>query len=125
MIEHYFYLIKTRFGDAYSFTIAGKEPNRSDYVPTGALQTLVENVVKHNKTTKDQKIATIIDVQDKRVTISNTKSRGLDKVVSFGTGLQNLNDRYQMLFDKNIVIEETEDEFKVVIPVVTLTESHN
>ena len=36
-------------------------------------------------------------------------------------GLANIQSRYQALTDKNVLIEETEDEFSVSIPLITKT----
>jgi sensor histidine kinase YesM len=47
--ENYMFLIKTRFGDDYDFEIDKKINTRDKFIPTGAIQTLLENVVKHNK----------------------------------------------------------------------------
>jgi len=124
MIKHYFYLIETRFGNTYTFDIIGNNQTMKAYVPTGALQILIENVVKHNKTVHEIPITTTITISSEEVTIANTKTSTFNKVNSFGTGLQNLKERYQLLFDKTIIIKENEEEFTVTLPVITLMENH-
>ncbi|WP_299764473.1 histidine kinase [uncultured Dokdonia sp.] len=122
MIRHYFYLIETRFGNTYRFNISEYiDTSNNKYLPTGALQILVENVVKHNKTTNENPIVTSIDVKKEEITIINTKTNTINNEVSFGTGLQNLKERYLLIFDKTIDIKESEEEFKVTIPIITLT----
>ncbi|GGG12597.1 hypothetical protein GCM10011344_11620 [Dokdonia pacifica] len=119
MIRHYFYLIETRFGNTYKFNISERVDMDNKYLPTGALQILVENVVKHNKTTNENPIVTNIDVKKEDITITNTKTDTVNSDISFGTGLQNLKERYLLIFDKTIDIKENEEEFKVTIPIIT------
>jgi len=47
--ENYIFLIKTRFGDDYEFEVDKKVSLEDKFIPTGAIQALLENVVKHNK----------------------------------------------------------------------------
>ncbi len=52
--------------------------------------------------------------------MSNTKSTLKSKNESFGTGLENLKTRYQLLSDKEIIIEDSKDTFQVNIPIIGL-----
>jgi len=120
MVKHYFYLIKTRFGDAYQFNINQNNLDNDKFLPTGALQILIENVVKHNKTTNENPVVTTINIQNETITVTNVKTHIKTEIKSFGTGLKNLKERYRLLFDKTITIDDNQKEFKVTIPVVTL-----
>ena len=120
MIQNYFYLIETRFGDAYIFKI-NKQINLNDsYLPTGALQILIENVVKHNKIVNEIPITTTIEVQETKIVVTNNKTETSKKTESFGTGLKNLKERYQLIFDKEILIIDNEQHFQVILPLITL-----
>ena len=119
MIKHYFYLIRTRFGDAYQFNIDESNLDKDKFIPTGALQILIENVVKHNKTINENPIVTTIKIENETITVIN-KTNIKTEIKSFGTGLKNLKERYRLLFDKTITIDDNQKEFKVTIPVVTL-----
>lgn len=122
MIKNYFYLIETRFGDVYTFSIKGSDNTMSRYLPVGALQVLIENVVKHNKVLKDQCINTVIFIESEQVVITNNKTGVSRKTESFGTGLDNLQERYALLFDKEIKVVNGEFEFQVSIPLIELTQ---
>lgn len=120
MIKNYFYLIKTRFGDIYSFNIEGNSEATNPYLPVGALQVLIENVVKHNSVPIGRSIRTTITVEDQQITVTNNKTGSSEETDSFGTGLDNLHERYALLSDKNIQIHNSNTEFKVSLPIIEL-----
>ncbi|CAM1365093.1 sensor histidine kinase [Tenacibaculum xiamenense] len=119
--ENYIFLIKTRFENDYVFNVNSEGTDTTDsFLPTGAIQTLLENVVKHNKPNKTPIYATI-KIDDKVLSIVNTKSDLKPGHISFGTGLDNLKIRYSHLSNKEILIINTEKEFKVTVPLIKLT----
>lgn len=118
--ENYKYLIETRFGTDYSFRFNYESDVTNKFIPTGALQALLENVVKHNKA-NNKTIVTNIVIKDDSLTVSNTKASKLNKE-SLGTGLQNLQSRYQLLSDRNVIIENSNTHFVVSIPIIKLSE---
>lgn len=120
MIKNYFYLIETRFGDIYTFSITGNSTTKPQYLPVGALQVLIENVVKHNRVLMGERITTTIAIESEQVVLTNNKTGVLEKPESFGTGLDNLQERYVLLFDKEIKISNSEFEFQVSIPLIEL-----
>lgn len=129
MAKDYFYLIQTRFGDAYTFEVeeepAFNEHGRSTkaYIPSGALQTVIENVVKHNKIEQGISVHTLLSITNDAITLTNSKGSTISKesVESTRTGLKNLKERYELLLDKTISITETSTHFEVCLPLVTLT----
>lgn len=127
MAKDYFYLIKTRFGKAYSFEIERIENVFANaYLPTGALQTTLENVVKHNKIIQGKPIHTSLKLNKNSIILKNTKSSlTLTKKDSFGTGLKNLKERYELLLNKTIIINETATCFELTLPIVYLTHPDN
>jgi len=121
LAKNYIFLIQTRFKDDYSFSFEGDYTIDHKFIPTGALQTLLENVVKHNKK-QTTTIKTIINIDDNNLKITNTKSDIETKNDSFGTGLENLKIRYKHLSDEEIIIINSDREFKVSIPIIKLSE---
>ncbi|MFK8165602.1 MAG: sensor histidine kinase [Lewinella sp.] len=94
-IRDYLFLIKVRYGEDYVFDICVEQPTGNRFLPSGALQTALENVVKHNAI-DGQQIMTTLRVAEEAVTISNSKG-GQGKTYASGTGLQNLATRYELL----------------------------
>ncbi|GAA4276892.1 sensor histidine kinase [Aquimarina mytili] len=121
LAENYIFLIQTRFEKDYNFDIK-KEIDLADrFIPTGAIQALLENVVKHNKAKQDTTINTTILIEEDWLKVSNNKTKISNGKESFGTGLQNLKTRYQLLSDQEVQIIDSESEFKVCIPIIRLS----
>nr|WP_299032252.1 histidine kinase [uncultured Tenacibaculum sp.] len=120
--ENYIFLIETRFGNDYHFTINKEAVITDKFIPTGALQTLLENVVKHNKA-NGQPVLTNIIINNDWLTVKNTKTNNTNNE-SFGTGLQNLQSRYTLLSDKQVVITNKNDCFTVSIPIIQLSDEN-
>lgn len=122
LAENYIFLIKTRFGNDYDFEIQKNTSVDDKFIPTGAIQSLLENVVKHNKVQNGTTIKTKIEIDENRLTITNQKSKFKSEATSFGTGLENLKTRYKLLTDKEVLIKNLEESFSVTIPVIDLEE---
>jgi two-component system LytT family sensor kinase len=120
--ENYIFLINTRFSSDYEFTIMKNINIANKFIPTGAIQALLENVVKHNKSEDKAPIKTTITINDAWLILTNTKSNPASNQESFGTGLENLKARYKLLSDQQIQIHNMDKKFEVFIPVITLSE---
>lgn len=124
LAENYMFLIKTRFGNDYDFKIEKETTINDKFIPTGAIQALLENVVKHNKPSAGVSIKTVICVEENALKVSNTKSNIIPKNESFGIGIDNLKARYKLLSDKEVIIINTDKEFSVSIPIIKLIEDN-
>ncbi len=119
--ENYIFLMKTRFGNDYEFNIETNTNIIDKFIPTGAIQALLENVVKHNKSEDNKPIKTTITINDGWLIITNTKSKIVTNQESFGTGLENLKARYKLLSDQQIQIHDMDKKFEVFIPIIELS----
>lgn len=119
--KNYIFLIQTKFGEDYEIDLEKNTALQNQFIPTGALQALLENVVKHNKATGNNSIKTSIQLNEGWIVISNSKSNQETNNESFGTGLENLKARYALLSDQQIQIYNTETNFDVHIPIITLS----
>lgn len=124
MVHDYFYLIETRFGDAYTFVVEEESAFAKAYIPSGALQTIIENVIKHNKIRNGNPVHTVLKITESDVILTNSKGDVLENSVeSMGTGLKNLKERYELLVGKTILVTETSTYFEVCLPIVKLTDT--
>lgn len=116
--QNYIYLIQSRFGNAYQFSLDINYPTQEPiFIPPGALQILLENIVKHNQPRPDQPVSSTITLKKEIIEISNNLSAKTENVDSTGTGLANLKARYQLLVDKEIKIT-TNGYFIVALPLI-------
>ena len=115
--QDYIDLQKMRFGEALGCEIDLPDDLLSNKIPVFALQTLVENAIKHNSFTSKKSLFIKISWEGNRLKVSNNKS-AKQLIAPSGTGLVNLQKRYQMVANKEIEIINQENEFTVFIPLI-------
>ena len=115
--QDYIDLQKVRFGNALRETIELKEAVLQKRLPVYALQTLVENAIKHNAFTKNKPLHIQIGYADDRLWVSNNRFPK-QLVHSSGIGLRNLQERYRIMAGKEIVVKDTAEEFTVYLPLL-------
>jgi len=113
--KNYIYLLEQRYGQAYTFEINITGDLDTMLIPPGALQTLLENVVKHNHGDNSAPIHTAITIQPNEITVSNNINLKKTKRESYGIGLSNLKSRYKLLSDDPMKINSGQ-QFTVSLP---------
>lgn len=127
-LSDYTYLIRQRFGRAYEIVTTVKIADTlSVLVLPGSLQTLVENAVKHNQSSDTDPLLIDVTITDETVVVRNELRPKLTPVDSMGTGLRNLQARYQLLSDQAVRVQSTATEFVVTLPMLrpAVTEPKN
>jgi two-component system LytT family sensor kinase len=122
--KNYMFLIKTRFASDYDFKVVNENSISDKFIPTGALQTVLENVVKHNNVIEGNTIETTVSIDDDWITVTNSKSNTGINPQSLGTGLKNLKARYELLSDKQLQVIDTNTEYKISIPIIKLSDEN-
>lgn len=110
----YIALQKVRFQNSFSCTIHIPESALKLKIPIYALQTLIENAIKHNAFTNKKPLSIQITYLDEKVFVTNNKLFKV-KTETSGTGLRNLNSRYKIISGKEIDIVDSESEFCVTL----------
>ncbi len=117
--QSYIYLMKIRYGEAFSVNINIPEKYNDYYILPIAIQTLVENSVKHNEVSLRKPLTISIDIKDSdMLVVENNLQPKKDSVHGSELGLSNLNERYMLMFNQNINIIVDETSFKVEIPLI-------
>lgn len=117
--ESYIYLMKIRYGDALSVNIQIPDSYQEYYVLPFAIQTLVENAVKHNIVSLNKPLYLVIKMtEDETIIVENNLQPRQDVRYGNGVGLSNLNERYWLMFRKNINIQADNTVFRVGIPLI-------
>lgn len=119
--ENYLYLLKQRFGTAYNFDwqIADSEINGQMIVPT-ALQSLLENVVKHNAGSQTNPLPICVKFDENYLVVENELRPKSSSDAPSGTGLQNLRARYVLLTENPVEIMKKPETFAVKIPLLRI-----
>lgn len=116
----YFFLLKTRFKEGINMKIQlDPEVNNLWYLPPASLQTLLENAVKHNKVGVKQPLTIELFLNEDFLIMKNNLNRKKGMTDSMGKGLSNLEERFQLITDRKMTVEKTDQEFKVTIPILS------
>ena len=116
-LNDYSYLLHKRFGNNFSIDNKIDSKILENKMPPLALHVLFENVTKHNKLLSSSPVKISILNTDDYIYFKN-ELRKKENVASHGSGLSNLNKRYQMICGKEIEISEKNNEFCVKIPII-------
>ena len=116
-VQNYIELQSIRFEGAFTYEITIPEDALTYKVPIFALQTLVENIFKHNYFSESKPLQFTIKHEDTTLVVWNEKT-GLKLTERNETGLVNLNKRYELTNGTGITILDKEHEFSVTIPLI-------
>ncbi len=120
-LHSYMFLIEHRFGEAVVFNINVSNECKQLYMPPLTLQLLVENALKHNKTTKKTPLRVSIYTNDEQALIIENALQPIERPLeSSGIGIKNIIRRYHLLSEKAPQIIKTDTSFQVVIPLIKL-----
>ncbi|MEO9803928.1 MAG: histidine kinase [Reichenbachiella sp.] len=120
-LKSYVYLNKIRFGDNFEVTYTNLDSvNSADSVPPVTLQMLIENCIKHNEISKENRLHITVEREGQVIIVENNINPiKVAKQDSNGLGLSNIISRYEMLSDKKVEVSPTETSFKVVVPILS------
>lgn len=112
----YLSLQQKRYGSALKYEFDLPEQWMEAKIVVFALQALVENALKHNRFTEKHPLYINIDAQGDRIRVQNNKApKAL--LISSGTGLKNLRERYRLSFNKPLEVVDERDTFTVFLEI--------
>ena len=115
----YIDLQKIRFSGSFFCEISIPVEIQKKYrIPVYALQTLVENSIKHNAFTEKHPLRLNISFRDGFLIISNNKIPKQIKIISNGVGLKNLEKRYSLISNNAVEIIDIPESFTVRIKLL-------
>lgn len=121
--ETYIRLLNLRYNDQIILETDDVKVNGNDKILALSLQLLIENAVKHNSPQENQPLCIQISVRDKMFVIKNnriyTNGNNNQIIESYGIGLKNLKQRYELECMKRIEYNVTHDSFEVRLPIIT------
>lgn len=119
LVKNYYYLLQRRYGDNLHLEV--NINGTVGFVPPLTLQMLVENAVKHNVISKANPLT--IQIRGKNneyLVVENNLQRKISDAPSTRFGLQSIVNRYELISNKRVLIEETATAFKVSIPIIKI-----
>ena len=116
-VEAYRYLLEVRYAGKLHIEI-DVEPQYTGYkIPALSIQPLIENAVKHNTITSAQPMHITISATDDYIVVSNPIVPKIEPEKSTGIGLKNLANRYALISNRQMVVEQTGGNFVVKLPI--------
>jgi sensor histidine kinase YesM len=117
--DSYMFLLQTRFGNNLLIRKQIDEKYDNYRLPPLAIQTLLENAIKHNEISKRYPLTITIETKsDRTLKITNMIQERNSPEYSSGVGLSNLAKQYMFLSGKEILISWKNNEFMVEIPLL-------
>ena len=122
-LDQYFFLQKIRFGESIRFimnNIVDKRLFYSKRIPFLALETVVENAIKHNEFTKRNPLQIELLFYENRIEVINTYTpRRTSKVESHKLGLMYLKNTYTFYNCEGFKTEIEDHKFKCILPLLS------
>lgn len=117
--EKYFSLIKIRFGSGLILRVLPNNVESDNYlIPPISLQVLLENAIKHSTFSERHPLTITMDIRDDKVIVSNDVRKKILKRDSSRIGLKNLNERYKLITEKEILMENSGKTFQITLPLL-------
>jgi len=116
----YLAMQKIRFRDALIYTADIPDDRLINAsLPVFSLQLTLENAIKHNKLTREQPLCIAIRyLEPDWLLVENNLHQKLSSDPASGLGLKNLSDRYKLLNEEDLRIENTDDFFRVYLKII-------
>lgn len=117
-LQSFRYMMEVRFATKLIFNIDVNKDREDLKIPVLSLLPLIDNVVMHNTIDSDHKMEVNIWLNDKtELVISNPVFPKLVSPDTNGTGLKNLENRFSLLMNKQIRIENDGKVFRIYLPL--------
>jgi len=115
----YMNLLKMRFENSLFYELPETTINPEAKVVPLSLQLLLENTVKHNVVSEQKPLHIRIFIEGDYLVIQNDYQKKEVLQSRQGVGLQNIVDRYGIITNRKVLIEQNEQTFTVKIPILT------
>lgn len=115
----YMNLLKMRFENSLSFELPEEFENTEAKVVPLSLQLLLENCIKHNVVSEQKPLHITITIENNELIVKNNKQKKEVLRDRKGVGLQNIVNRYAILTNRNVRVEDTDEVFVVKLPILT------
>lgn len=115
----YMNLLKMRFEDSITYEVPEDFNDEDAKVVPLSLQLLLENTIKHNIVSEKKPLHIKISIQNNELIVENNKQKKEVLQDRRGVGLQNIVSRYAILTKRNVLVEDTDEYFRIKLPILT------
>jgi len=122
-LDHYIFLIKTRFEDKINIHLELEDTQASFWIPPLSLQILLENAIKHNEASAERPLNITFRQSGDFLICTNDLQPKTGRNKGTQTGLRNIQKRIALLTDREMSIDRKEREFEVRLPLIRLSRS--
>ncbi len=113
----YLELLKMRYEDALEYSLPESAYTDYEILPL-SLQVLLENAVKHNRFSTAQPLKISVEIERDHLIVTNNSISANQSGESTGTGLSNLNARYELTTGMKVKVSNEGNYFRVEVPLV-------
>ena len=114
----YIDLLKVRFPEGFDVHIDVPEEDQARFVLPCSIQLLIENATKHNTVSVENPLIIKVVSDGVQVKVSNNVIPKVTSTPSTGLGQKYIRQQYLDLSGKSILIEKTEEEYSVTLPLL-------
>lgn len=125
ILDAYIFLLEARFENGINIRIDLDDRARQTFIPPFTLQLLMENCIKHNIVSLEKPLLIRIYAEKDHLVIQNQLQLKKNPELSTKKGLENIDQRYQHLVHKNMIIAQDDISFTVKLPVIYSIEVTN
>lgn len=118
IVKAYLFLQQARFEGGFTFQHELDEKVLQTLIPPFTLQLLVENCIKHNVVSLDKPLHIRLYAKTGQLVIENPIRLKIGNQESTGVGLQNVQERYHHLLEKQVEITNDGNCFQVKLPLI-------
>lgn len=115
----YMNLLKMRFENSIIYELPTDFINPEAKVVPLSLQLLLENTIKHNIVSENKPLRIKIYIENNYLIVENNLQKKEVLQERKGVGLQNIVNRYGLLSERKVLVEETIDFFRIKVPILT------
>ena len=117
-VEMYVDLLTVRFQEEYEVIINVQESDKARFVLPCSIQLLIENASKHNAVGTETPLVIRVESNGEHVKVTNNIIPKITRSPSTGLGQKYIRQQYMDLSGKEIIIERTDNEYSVTLPLI-------
>lgn len=118
LVEAFSSVMEVRYANKLKFNIKIGEKDLHYQIPVLSLLPLLENVTVHNIIDSDHHMEVVVEINEqKELVVTNPVFAKLEKPDTNDTGLKNLQNRFKLLKNADVRIEEKDGKFSVYLPL--------